>query len=197
MFISSLVGFPPPLLPIHILWVNLVTDGLPALALGVDPVDRNIMKRPPRQPAEAVVTKDRAILMLVQGAFIAFCSLLAFALILYVEKEGIERARTAAFIVLSCSQLFHSFNCRSMTESLFKIGISTNRRLIIAVGISFLLQMAVVYIPLFQKVFKAEPLGLFDWIAVISISSFPLWAMEVYKILICKPRLKLQKEFEA
>ncbi len=184
MFISSLVGFPAPLLPIHILWVNLVTDGLPALALGVDPIDPGIMKRHPRKSGEAVVTKERAVLMLVQGSFIAFCSLLAFVFVLFVEKEGIIRARTAAFIVLACSQLFHSFNCRSMTESLFKIGVFTNKKLILATFISFLLQMAVVYTPFLQKVFKTQALGLFDWVFVLAISSFPLWAMEIYKAVV-------------
>jgi Ca2+-transporting ATPase len=182
MFISSLIGWPVPLLPIHILWVNLVTDGLPALALGVDPVDPGVMKRPPRPHNEPVITKKRAILMLSQGAFIAFCSLLAFGFVLFIEKEGINRARTAAFIVLSCSQLFHSFNCRSQSESLFKIGIFTNKKLILADLISFGLQMAVVYIVFLQKVFKTEPLGVLDWIMVIAISSFPFWAMEIVKL---------------
>jgi Ca2+-transporting ATPase len=183
MFTSSLVGLPAPLLPIHILWVNLVTDGLPALALGVDPVDPGIMKRPPRKSTEAVVTKDRAISMLAQGSFIAFCSLLAFVFVLFIEKEGIARARTAAFIVLACSQLFHSFNCRSMTKSIFKIGIFTNKRLVLAAFISFLLQVAVVYLPFAQKVFKTEMLGAFDWALVLVISSFPLWAMEIVKAI--------------
>ncbi|OGX44999.1 MAG: hypothetical protein A2216_03035 [Omnitrophica WOR_2 bacterium RIFOXYA2_FULL_45_12] len=183
MFVSSLVGLPIPLLPIHILWINLVTDGFPALALGVDPVSPNIMQRPPRKINEKVVTKQRAFLMLAQGTFIAFCSLLAFTFVLFIEKEGIERARTAAFIVLSCSQLFHSYNCRSMTESLFKIGIFTNKKLILATGVSFFLQMAVVYVPFLQKVFKTEALGIFDWVLVVSISSFPLWAMEIVKLV--------------
>ncbi|MDD4182807.1 MAG: calcium-transporting P-type ATPase, PMR1-type [Candidatus Omnitrophica bacterium] len=183
MFVASLVGWPVPLLPIHILWVNLVTDGLPALALGIDPVDPNIMQKPPRPTNEPVVTKQRAFLMLTQGAFIAFCSLLAFILVLFVEKEGIERARTAAFIVLACSQLFHSFNCRNMTESLFKIGVFTNKKLILANFVSFFLLMAVVYVPFLQRVFKTEPLGSFDWFLVIVISSFPLWAMEIVKVI--------------
>jgi Ca2+-transporting ATPase len=181
MFVSSLVGWPAPLIPVQILWVNLVTDGLPALALGVDPVDPNVMARPPRSPNEPVVTKRRAFLMLAQGAFIAACSLFAFALVLFIEKEEIGRARTAAFIVLSCSQLFHSFNCRNFTESLFKIGVFTNKKLILATGISFLLQMVVVYVPFLQRIFKTEALGIFDWLLVIIISSFPLWAMEVFK----------------
>jgi Ca2+-transporting ATPase len=181
MFVSSLIGWPVPLLPIHILWINLVTDGFPALALGVDPVDPDIMKRPPRPTSEAVITAQRAFSMLAQGAFIAVCSLLAFCFVLFIEEEGINRARTAAFIVLSCSQLFHSFNCRSTTESLFKIGFFSNKKLVLAFFVSFLLQMVVVYIPFLQKVFKTTPLGIADWILVITISSFPLWAMELVK----------------
>ena len=182
MFVSSSIGWPMPLLPIQILWVNLVTDGLPALALGVDPVDQNVMNRPPRPHHEPVVTKERAILMVMQGAFIAFCSLLAFSLVLFVEKEGIGRARTAAFIVLSVAQLFHAFNCRSQSESLFKLGIFTNKKLILANLISFGLQMVVVYLGFLQKIFKTESLSFFDWVLVIAISSFPLWAMELYKL---------------
>ena len=187
MFVSSLIGLPVPLLPIHLLWVNLVTDGLPALALGVDPVDPDIMRRLPRKPDEKVVSRQRAFVMLYQGAFIAFCSLSAFSFVLFVEKQGIARARTAAFIVLSCSQLFHAFNCRSMTESLFKIGVFTNKKLIVAVACSFALQMSAVYIPFLQKVFRTEPLGLFDWLLVLAISSLPLWAMEIYKAIFKKP----------
>jgi Ca2+-transporting ATPase len=183
MLTASLAGLPPPLLPIHILWVNLVTDGMPALALGVDPVDPGIMKRPPRPTGEAVVTRSRAVIMLVQGAFIAFCSLSAFALVLFVEKEGLARARTAAFITLSCSQLFHALNCRSMTQSVFKLGLFTNKKLILANAVSFFLQVAVVYLPFLQKIFKTENLTAFDWAMVIAISSFPLWAMEAVKAL--------------
>ncbi|MFA5389045.1 MAG: calcium-translocating P-type ATPase, SERCA-type [Candidatus Omnitrophota bacterium] len=183
MFVSSLVGFPAPLLPIQILWVNLVTDGLPALALGVDPVDKQIMDRPPRKQNEPVVTKANIFLMFWQGSFIALCSLLAFSFVLFVEKEGIGRARTAAFIVLACSQLFHSFNCRSNNVSIFKLGFLTNKKLILAVLVSFSLQMLVVYQPFLQTVFKTEALGAFDWFLVVIISSFPLWAMEIVKRL--------------
>ena len=178
MFVSSLIGLPVPLLPIHILWINLVTDGLPAMALGVDP---EIMKRQPRPPDEPVITRERAVLMLAQGAFIAACSLVAFSFVLFVEGEGIERARTAAFVVLACTQLFHAFNCRSQTESLFKIGVFTNDKLLLATGISFVLQMAVVYVPPLQVVFKTLPLSLFDWVLVVGLSSMPLWAMEIFK----------------
>ncbi|MFA6384046.1 MAG: calcium-translocating P-type ATPase, SERCA-type [Candidatus Omnitrophota bacterium] len=182
MFVSSLIGWPVPLLPIQILWVNLVTDGLPALALGVDPVDPGVMSRRPRNPHESVVGKDAAVHMILQGVFIAMCSLGAFALVMYIEREGLERARTAAFTVLACAQLFHSFNCRSNTESLFRLGVFTNMKLVIAALVSFILQMVVVYTPFLQTVFKTEPLGLLDWVLVIIISSLPLWAMELIKL---------------
>jgi Ca2+-transporting ATPase len=183
MFVSSLIGWPVPLLPIHILWVNLVTDGLPALALGVDPVDPKIMQRPPRKPDEAVITRPRAFLMLGQGAFIAFCSLLAFSFVFFIENRSLAHARTAAFVVLACAQLFHSYNCRNMTKSLFKIGVFTNKKLILATIVSFLLQMAAVYTPFAQKIFKTEPLCLYHWFLTLIISSFPLWAMELLKLI--------------
>jgi P-type Ca2+ transporter type 2C len=182
MFVASLLKLPLPLLPIQILWVNLVTDGLPALALGVDPIDKKIMKRPPRLKNEMVITRKMGGIMLMQGAFIAFCSLLAFYLVYFVEKEGIDRARTASFIVLACSQLFHAFNCRSSHESIFTLGFFTNSKLVYATLISFLLQMSVVYIPFMQVVFKTQSLGWFDWVMVLTISSFPLWAMEIIKL---------------
>ncbi len=181
MFVSTLLGWPVPLLPIQILWVNLVTDGLPALALGMDPVDPAIMERPPRRAAEPIVDKVRARLLVAQGAFIAVCSLLAFAFVLFIEKEGIERARTAALIALACGQLFHAFNCRSQRTSVFKLGFLSNPKLLIANGASLLLQFAIIYIPFTQKIFKVEALGLLDVTVLVAISSFPLWAMEVVK----------------
>jgi Ca2+-transporting ATPase len=182
MFVASVLFLPVPLLPIQILWINLVTDGLPALALGVDPTDRMIMNRPPRLKNEPVITRRMGGVIVAQGILIAFCSLLAFWFVLYVEKEGIERARTACFIVLSCSQLFHSFNCRSTHDSIFTLGLFTNTRLVWATFISFLLQISVVYIPALRIIFKTLQLGWFDWVLVLLISSFPLWVMEIVKL---------------
>jgi P-type Ca2+ transporter type 2C len=190
MFTASLFGWASPLIAIQILWVNLVTDGLPALALGVDPVDPNIMKRSPRPPHESVLTKHSGILLVAQGAFLAFCTLLAFHISLYLmpeqlsDPEGPRHARTSAFIVLAISQLFHSYNCRSNRESLFKLGLFTNKKLIYATGISFLLQMAVVYLPFFEVVFKTVALSPVELAIAIAISSFPLWAMEITKVII-------------
>ncbi len=181
MVIASLVGMPVPLLPIHILWVNLVTDGLPALALGVDPVDRRIMERPPRLAAEPIIDRKSGALLLIQGLFIALCTLFAFSWVYWVQEEGLGRARTAAFMVLSCSQLFHAFNCRSRTESLFTLGVFSNMNLVYATLASLLLQMAVVSFPFLWGVFKTQLFKPTDWVLVILLSSFPLWAMEVVK----------------
>ena len=183
MFVASLAGMPVPLLPIQILWVNLVTDGLPALALGMDPVDKNIMRRPPRALGENIITGERLRLIVSQGVFIAFCSLFAFWYVFSVEKEGLASARSAAFIVLCCTQLFHALNCRSQEQSFFKLGIFTNPQLICADLISFGLVMLVVYVPFLQVVFKTEPLGMSDWFLVIGLSSLPLWAMELVKLV--------------
>ncbi|TAN35553.1 MAG: cation-translocating P-type ATPase [Verrucomicrobia bacterium] len=184
MLIASLLGLPAPLLPIHILWVNLVTDGLPALALGIDPVDADIMRRPPRDPAEPVVDRRRGWVMLLQGAFIAFCALSAFALVNYVEQEGLRRAQTAAFAVLSGSQLFHAFNCRHQTKSLFTLGVFSNPQLLLATGFSLVLQTLVITVPCLDAIFKTEPLSAFDWLLVLGLSSLPLWLMELVKIFL-------------
>jgi len=183
MFVAALIGLPLPLLPIQILWVNLVTDGLPALALGVDPVDPNIMERPPRKTNEPVVTGARAWLIGLQGALIAVCSLGAFLFVYLYEKEPLEMARTAALATLACSQLFHAFNCRSMRESIFKLKFSTNPHLVVAVIGSFLLQMAVIYVPFLQPIFKTQSLSLLDLGAMMVFSTLPLWIMELVKAL--------------
>jgi len=181
MFISALLGWPAPLLPIQLLWVNLVTDGLPALALGMDPVDRDIMDRPPRRTDEPIVTRGRAGLILAQGGFIGACSLLAFAFVLFVEHEGLARARTAALIALTCSQLFHALNCRNQRISLFRIGVFSNGKLLAANAASLALQFAIIFIPFTQRIFKVEGLGLLDIAVLVAISSLPLLAMELAK----------------
>ncbi len=182
MFVAALVGLPVPLLPVQILWVNIVTDGLPALALGMDPVDRNIMSRPPRAKDEPVVTPGRARLILAQGVFIALCTLSAYLFVLLVEKEGIVRARTAALFAMTASELFHALNCRSQRESLFKIGFFGNMKLIAACGTSLLLQVIINFVPFTQRIFRVEALSLIDMAVLLVISSLPVWAMELAKL---------------
>ena len=181
MFFASLFGWPVPLFPIQILWVNLVTDGLPALALGMDPVEKDIMKKPPRRADEPVIGRAQARLLLVQGFFIGFCALLAFAFVLFIEHEDIGRARTAALFALTCSQLFHAVNSRSLDKSLFTLGVFTNVKLLVACLASLGLQVAIIYIPLTQRIFKVVALGPVDLIAVVVASSLPFWGMELAK----------------
>ena len=181
MFLSSLMGLPAPLLPIHILWVNLVTDGLPALALGVDPVAPGIMRRKPRAPAEPVVDRTDGLIMLGEGLFLALCTLAAFGCVLYAWHSPLAEARTAAFVVLALSQLFHAYNCRSRTESLFALGVFTNAKLLYATAVSAALQIGVVCTPALSAVFKTHPLAARTWVLVIVLSSLPFWAMEAAK----------------
>jgi Ca2+-transporting ATPase len=187
MFVASLLGWPVPLFPIQILWVNLVTDGLPALALGVDPVDPGIMDRPPRRSDEPIVTAERTRRILFQGALIGFCSLLAFAFVYFIEGRGAEaflgRARTAALFALASSQLFHAFNCRSQERSLFKLGLFSNSKLLAACGVSLLLQTAILYTPLTQRIFKVVAMRPLELAVLILISSLPLWVMEAVKLV--------------
>ncbi len=184
MFAASLFGMPAPLLAIHILWVNLVTDGLPALALGVEKIDDNLMDRGPRPPAEPVVTKRGGLLMIAQGLLMAVCALITFWVILDGNKElNLTRARTFAFVTLACSQLFHAFNCRNLSTSLFKIGPLGNLPLVAATSISFLIQVAVVHVPLLRGWFKTEALSLADWGIILIIASIPLWAVEFGKLI--------------
>jgi Ca2+-transporting ATPase len=181
MFFASLLGWPVPLFAIQILWVNLVTDGLPALALGMDPVEKDIMKKPPRRMDEPVIGRAQARLLLAQGFFIGLCTLLAFAFVLFIEKEDIGRARTAALFALTCSQLFHAVNSRSLDKSLFSLGVFSNWKLLVACLASLSLQVAIMYIPLTQRIFKVVALGPVDLIAVLVASSLPFWAMEIAK----------------
>jgi len=191
MFAASLFGMPAPLLAIHILWVNLVTDGLPALALGVEKIDSNLMDRAPRPPAEPVVTKRGGLLMVAQGLLMAICALITFWIVLDGNEDNLPRARTFAFVTLACSQLFHSFNCRNLSESLFKIGPLGNLPLVAATSTSFLIQVAVVHVPLLSGWFKTEALSLADWGIILAIASIPLWAVEIGKLIRAK-HLKLK-----
>jgi len=181
MFIASVFGMPVPLLPVQILWVNLVTDGFPALALGMDPVDPDNMNMPPRRPDERFITKRRARIIIMQGLFIAFCSLFAFFYIYYIENGGIDRARTGAFFVLTCSQLFHSFNCRSTSKSIFSLGFLSNPGLLLACVVSFALQILIMYMPVTDRIFRISPLDMKDLAIAVLFSTLPLWAMEIVK----------------
>ena len=202
MLLASIFNLPIPLFPIQILWINIATDGLPALALGVDTVDPDIMKRLARRSTEQIIDKRLGILIIFQGFLIAMSTLLAYTYVLYygtsaipdylyhwfrneaapnLLRGDIELARTIAFCVMVVSQLFHSFNCRNARRSLFDIGVFTNKKLLMATGLSVVMQVAIVYTPFFEDIFRVRPLGLNDWITVFGFSSLTFVIMEVIK----------------
>ncbi len=181
MLLAALFGLPLPLLPAQILWINLVTDGLPALALAVDPADPDLMQRPPRRPARRFLSKKRIIFLFVQGLFMALITIAAFAFCLYGMDRDLERARTIAFTVLVMIQLFHAFNCRSDRHSLFTIGWLTNKPLLWAAIGSAALQALILLTPWTREMFNVTPFRPEHWALAIGLGLLPLLAMEAWK----------------
>ena len=177
VFIAVISGLGVPLVAVQILWMNLVTDGLPALALSVEPTSQRVMKRKPRNPKESILNKATIFEMLFLGLVMTFITLALFN----HYKHDLAYAGTVAFTTLVFLQLFNSLNCRSGV-SLFKTKFFGNPKLLIAVIVSFLLQLVVIYSPL--RVFlKAVPLTLSDLGTVIAFSFLIIIVSEVYKML--------------
>ena len=181
MLFATLQSLPLPLLPIQILWINLVTDGLPALALAMDPKDPDLMRQPPRRPDARILERQQIVLMFAQGLFIALLSILSFAYCLYVMDRDLERARTLAFMVLIGAQLAHAFNCRNQRLSLFALGFWSNRPLLWAVGGSALLQVGLILMPWSREIFKLAPFDLAHWVLAFGAGILILVAMELWK----------------
>jgi len=155
MLLGPLLGMPLPLLPLQILWINLLTDGLPALALGVEPAEGDAMRRPPRPPSEGVLTRGLWAYILGVGALL---SILCLAVALPLYGAGDPSWRTALFTTLTFAQMAHVLAIRSRRETLFRRGIFTNRPLLLAVAVTVLLQLAAVYAPPLQGIFRTVPL---------------------------------------
>jgi Ca2+-transporting ATPase len=167
---ATLLGLPLPMLPIQVLWLNIVSDGLPALALSVDPYDTDIMERKPRNPDEGIF--HGMVLFVVAAALVAF--LAEMILLLVWRNTGfvdLNRLRTIVFTSTVLFELLFVFNCRSERHSLFRMNPFRNIALVLAVAVSFLLQLAVVYIPFLQPLFKTVPLTASDWLIVLAIAS--------------------------
>jgi Ca2+-transporting ATPase len=181
MFFSILLRFPLPLLPIHILWVNMVTDGLPAVALSAEPIEKGIMQRAPRNPNESIFSGGLLYSMVGIGILMAVGTLWLFNQ--HLLTGGIVKARTVAFTVLALMQMAHVLNCRSMDRSLFKIGIFSNFYLVLAIVSTLLLQIAVVYVPFFQYAFNTVALAGSDWLYIIGIALTPIFFVELRKLI--------------
>ena len=188
MFLATMVfispGMMPFLLPIQILWMNLVTDGLPALALGVDPPDNDLMQRPPRRPDERPITREMFMRIALVGGIIAIGTLFTFWLEiteLGTTPSGITKARTVAFTTVVMFEMFYVLSARSFRHTLFSVGLLRNRKLLAAVAISILLQAAVLYIPPVSAIFRTVPLDIMDWLVVIGVSSSVFIVIELMK----------------
>ena len=163
MFEAALLGLPLPLLPIQILWVNLVTDGLPAMALGLDSGDPGIMQRKPRSSRESIFAHGLPGQIISVGALICLSTLFAFIISFYVGGKDLTLARTVAFTTLVMAQLFYVFQCRTEQDSLYNLGLFSNLYLVGAVLCSFVMQLAVIYLPFFQQIFKTTALQFHHW----------------------------------
>jgi len=182
MLFAALLGLPLPLLPIQILWMNLVTDGVPALALAVDPKAPDLMKRPPRRPEARLLDGGRLLAIGGEGLILAALALGAFSYSLYGLHQDLDQARTVAFTVMVVAQLVHAFNCRSERWSLFQLGVGTNLALVWAVLLSLAVQIAVLTVPAVATVFKVAPLPVEDWALMGAMGLLPFVIMETVKL---------------
>jgi Ca2+-transporting ATPase len=170
---AMFLGLPLPFLPLQILWINLITDSFPALSLGVDPKEKDIMQRKPRDPKETFL--HSSIPFIIFAGFIGF--IVVFLLFWLELPNGLAKARTMAFTTIIMFQLFFVFNCRSEKRSTFKINPFTNKKLIISVLFSIVLQIIIIYIPFFQLIFDTVPLNIFDWLKILLFSSLGLFIL--------------------
>ncbi len=180
MLIAPLIGMPFALLPLQILWVNLVTDGLPGLALSIEPAEKNVMNRPPYPPNENVFGRGMARQILWVGILMGFVSL---GIGYYYWSIGNPNWQTIIFTTLTLSQMGNALALRSERESLFKIGLLSNKALLNAVLLTLVLQLAVVYVPFLQSVFKTNPLTWQELLICLFLSTIVFWAVEFEKFL--------------
>lgn len=184
LFIAILLNWNTPLLPIHILWVNLITDSFPALSLGVDPRDESVMEEPPRNPKETLFSRSMGLYLIINGTLIGLLTLFAFRFGQYIYPDSLRHAQTMAFVVLSVSQLFFSLNMRSTKKSIFTLGLFTNKYLIASIIFGIGIQLFIISVPFLAKLFKVFPLSLSDWGFVMIIAIVPLIVNELLKLIL-------------
>jgi Ca2+-transporting ATPase len=203
IFLATLAGLPMPLTVIQILWLNLLTDGAPALALAREKGDPDIMQRPPRPKSETIINRSMRLGMIIQTVAQTGATLGAFLLGLYWHlgsqipagenallfmlrydwpAEGVLTAETMAFVTLSLCELLRAYTVRSERVSLFRLGIFSNRWMQITVGASLVLMLLVVNVPFLQPVFNTHFLKPVEWLVVVSLALIPATAEELTKL---------------
>lgn len=183
VLISILMNLPVPLIPIQLLWLNLVTDSFPALALGVERGEADIMNEPPRDPDEPILDTEIKITVAIQSIAITVATLLAYLVGLkwYGQAEGLHHARTMAFSTLIICELLRSYTARSIDKTVFEIGVFTNKKLVLATLFSFMLMLVVIYVPVLNDAFGLMDLGPREIAVVLGSSVIPLVAGEIQK----------------
>jgi Ca2+-transporting ATPase len=179
IFLAPFLSLPVPLLPIHILWINLVTDGLPGLALATEPPEKNIMHRPPQKPGQNIFAGGMGIHVLWVGLLLAALTIGTQAYAIHIDDSHWQ---TMVFTVLCLGQLFHVMAIRSENTSLFVQGIFSNKPLIFSVIFIFVLQLIIIYIPVLNVLFKTQPLSLAELSTCVGITSVVFIAVEIEKI---------------
>ncbi len=169
-----------PLLPIHLLWLNLVTDGLPALALGLEEPEPDVMRRPPRDPSEPVLSRDLWPVIAVQSTIIPLATLTAF-MWAYSGPDSIRYAQTVAFATLVTAELLRAYTSRSQEQSILRMGLTSNRYMVLATVSSLLLLLIVLYLPALTRLFQTVPLSPQDWIPIAFLATWPAIAAELAK----------------
>jgi|Deesub1362B_J571_1020462.scaffolds.fasta_scaffold00125_36 Ca2+-transporting ATPase len=185
LFLAPFLGLPLPLLPIHILWINLMTDGLPALALSVEPEEGDVMMRPPRPPRESIFAHRLGIDAIWVGLFMGG---IVLALQWWTVNRGIEHWQTMVFSTLCFTQLFNVLAIRSEKMSIFRIGFLSNKPLLGSVFLSFMLQIMVIYLPFLNQFFRTAPLSIKELSITILLSSLVFFVVELEKMIIRRLR---------
>ncbi len=184
MFGAILAGWPAPLTAIQILWINLVTDALPAMALGIEPSEPDVMRRPPRRPDERIITLRRGLMILLHGALNATVGAIAFWGVYRGEASNLPEARTVAFTTMALAQLFFSLGCRSFRYTLPQLGMRSNLWLAGAVTVSVMLQLGVVTLPFAQPIFQTVPIRFtWEWGLILLMALLPVTLVEVAKLI--------------
>jgi Ca2+-transporting ATPase len=181
IFVAMLAGLPLPLRAIHLLWLNLVTDGLPALALGLEVGEPGIMKRPPRPPREPIINREMIWNTAAQAIAISATTLGGFVLGLRLYPDSLVSAQTIAFTTLVTSELLRAYTSRSERYPLLRLGIFSNKYMVWATLSSFALMLAVIYLPVFEPIFYTHNLSLQDWLMILPLTLIPSIVAEVGK----------------
>jgi Ca2+-transporting ATPase len=194
VFFTLLIGWKAPLIATQLLWINLITDSFPAIALGMDPGNTDVMKEKPRNSKESFFAKGAGIHIILGGCLIGALTIIAFWFGYYehgyspfdesAPSDTVEYARTMAFMVLVISQLFYSMALRSSVKSIFTVGLFSNKYLIASILLGVLLQLLVIGIPVFQRAFNLQMLDFRGWLIAVILGLVPLLLNELFKLFI-------------